>query len=71
MMATMNSQMSMPSAPQMSRGRRPKRSMDQNDTGVEHTLTRVVISEMRNALLMVPSDLKKTVPLERQPRLET
>ena len=37
--ATMNWQMSMPNAPQIRRGRRPKRSIVQNETGVEHTLT--------------------------------
>src|SRR6478609_2780547 len=38
MMAQMNSQMSIPRAPQMRSGRRPKRSMVQNDRGVEQTL---------------------------------
>lgn len=38
----------------MRRGRRPNRSMVQNETGVEQTLTRVVISEMRKGLPIVP-----------------
>lgn len=61
-MAVMNSQMSIPRAPQMSRGRRPNRSMVQNERGVEHTLTSVVISEIRNGFEMVPSVWKKVVP---------
>jgi hypothetical protein len=52
----------MPRAPQISRGRRPKRSTVQKDTGVEQTLTRVVTSEMRKAFWMVPSCWKKVVP---------
>lgn len=38
-MATMNSQIDMPTAPQMRRGRRPQLSMVQRATGVDATLT--------------------------------
>ena len=61
-MATMNWHTTMPKAPQMSSGRRPKRSMVQKEMGVEHTLTSVVMSEMRKGFWMVPSDLKKLLP---------
>jgi hypothetical protein len=56
MMAQMNSQMSMPRAPQMRRGRRPNRSMVQNESGVEQTFTSVVMSDMRKGLEMLPRD---------------
>jgi hypothetical protein len=36
--------------------------MSQNDTGVEQTLQRVVMSWMRKGLEIVPSVLKKTTP---------
>jgi hypothetical protein len=62
MAPTMNSQMSMPRAPQMSKGRRPNFSMDQNEMGVEQTLTRVVIKEIRKGLEIVPRSWKKVVP---------
>jgi len=61
-MATMNWQMTMPRAPQMSRGRRPNFSTVQKETGVEQTLTMVVIMLMRKGFLMVPSVWKKVVP---------
>jgi len=35
--------------------------MDQNEIGVEHTLTRVKIKEIRKVLLMAPVDFKKGV----------
>jgi len=61
-MATMNSQTTIPAAPQMRRGRRPKRSTVQKETGVLQTLTRVVMREIRKGLFMLPRDLKKVVP---------
>lgn len=48
MIATINWQMTIPNAPQMSRGRRPTFSILQNEIGVEKTLTRVVMSEIKN-----------------------
>lgn len=54
MMATTNWQIAMPSAPQRKRGRRPIFSMAQKEMGVENTLTRVVMREMRNGSWMVP-----------------
>ena len=62
MMATMNWQMTMPRAPQMRSGRRPNFSIVQKEIGVEQTLTRVVMREMRKGLEMVPRDSKKVVP---------
>jgi len=41
--------------------RRPKRSTVQNERGVESTLTRVKMSEMRKVLLMAPVDWRKGV----------
>lgn len=52
--ATINWQTIMPTAPQTRRGLRPKRSTVQKEIGVEHTLTKVVMSEMRKGLEMVP-----------------
>lgn len=60
--ATMNLQTTMPAAPQIRSGRRPNLSIVQNEIGVEHTLTNVVIREIRNRFLIVPSELKKLVP---------
>jgi len=54
--------MIMATAPQMSRKRRPKYSMAQNEMGVETTLTSVVTSEMKKGFEMVPSCWKKVVP---------
>jgi hypothetical protein len=53
-MATMNSQTSIPIAPYIKSARLPNRSTVQKDNGVEQTLTRVVIREMRKGLLIVP-----------------
>jgi hypothetical protein len=61
MMATRNWQISMPRAPYMRMERRPKRSTVQKDRGVEQTLTRVKISEMRKVLLMAPVDCRNGV----------
>jgi hypothetical protein len=36
--------------------------MVQNETGVEQTLTNVVIREIKNGFLIVPRELKKVVP---------
>ena len=60
--ATMNWQMTIPAAPQMRMVRRPSLSTIQKDRGVEQTLTRVVIREIKNGLLMVPREVKKDVP---------
>lgn len=62
MMPTMNCMMTMPVPPMMRILRRPKRSTVQKEMGVDKTLTRVVMREMRKGFLMVPSDLKKTLP---------
>lgn len=52
----------MPSAPQINNGRLPKRSMVQNEIGVEQTLTSVVISAMMNGDWGTPACWKKVVP---------
>lgn len=62
MMATINWQMTIPRAPQRSRGRRPILSIDQNEMGVEQTLTSVVIREIKNGFEMVPRSWKNVVP---------
>lgn len=62
MIATMNWQTTMPMAPQIMIDLRPKRSMIQNERGVEHTLTRVVIKEIKKGFLIVPRDVKNVVP---------
>lgn len=62
MIATMNSQISMPSAPQIMIDRLPTRSMMTNEIGVEQTLTSVVIKEIKKGFLIVPSCWKKVVP---------
>jgi hypothetical protein len=61
-MPTMNSHTTIPTAPQMSRGRRPNLSIVQNETGVEQTLTKVVIRDIRKVFLIVPRLSKKVVP---------
>lgn len=53
-MAMMNWHTTIPTAPQINNGRRPKRSTVQKEIGVEQTLTKVVINEIRNGLEMVP-----------------
>jgi len=60
-MATRNWQINMPRAPQKRIVRRPNRSTVQNDKGVEQTLTRVKMSEIRKVLSMAPVDCKKGV----------
>lgn len=62
MTATMYWQITMPRAPQIKRGLRPTLSMLQKEMGVEQTLTRVVMREMRKGLEIVPSCWKKVVP---------
>lgn len=62
MMPTMNCMMTIPEPPMMRILRRPKRSTVQKEMGVEQTLTRVVIREMRKGFLIVPREVKKTVP---------
>merc|ERR1711939_152099 len=47
MMATRNWQINMPKAPQTRRGRRPSFSTAQKESGVEQTLTRVKIREIK------------------------
>lgn len=42
--------------------RRPNLSTIQNEAGVEHTLTRVVMSWIKKGLSIVPRLLKKTTP---------
>jgi hypothetical protein len=59
--ATRNSQVSIPTALQMSSGRRPTSSMAQKLTGGLQTLTRVVISQMRKGLVIVPRFLKEVL----------
>lgn len=44
----------MPRAPQINSARRPNRSTVQNEIGVEQTLTKVVIKEIRKGLSIVP-----------------
>ena len=61
-MATMNSHISIPSAPQIMMVLRPNRSMIMNEIGVEQTFTRVVIKEIKNGFLIVPSCWKNVVP---------
>lgn len=61
-MATINSHTNIPKAPQIMMERRPNLSMIQKEMGVEHTLTRVVMSEIRKGLEIVPSCLKNVVP---------
>lgn len=61
MMATRNWHINMPRAPQKRMVRRPNLSTVQNDNGVEQTLTRVKMSEMRNVLSMAPVDCRKGV----------
>jgi hypothetical protein len=60
--ATMNSHINMPRAPQIRIVRLPKRSTIQKERGVEQTLTKVVIRPIRKGLLIVPSSWKKVVP---------
>ena len=62
MIATMNSQTTMPKAPQIIIVRRPNRSMIQNEIGVEQTFTSVVIKLIKNGLLIVPNAVKNVVP---------
>ena len=62
MIPTMNCMMTIPLPPMIRILRRPKRSTVQKETGVEQTLTRVVTREMRNGFLIVPREVKKTVP---------
>ena len=62
MMPTMNCMMTIPEPPMMRILRRPKRSTVQKEMGVEQTLTRVVTREMRKGFLIVPREVKKTVP---------
>ena len=62
MIPTMNCMMTIPAPPMMRILRRPKRSIVQKEMGVEQTLTRVVIREMRKGFGIVPSEVKKTVP---------
>ena len=62
MIPTMNCAMTIPVAPMMRIRRRPKRSTIQKARGVLRTLTRVVTREMRKGLLIVPREVKKTVP---------
>ena len=62
MIPTMNCIMTIPVPPMMRILRRPKRSIVQKDNGVEQTLTSVVMREMRNGFLIVPREVKKTVP---------
>jgi hypothetical protein len=50
---TMYWEITMPLPPKMSKLRRPTLSTSQNEMGVEHTLTRVVIKLMRKGLLIV------------------
>lgn len=59
--ATMNSHMSMPMAPQMSMVRRPSFSMIHTDSGVEATLTALVMMLMTKGESM-PTCWKKVVP---------
>lgn len=61
-MATMNWQTTIPRAPQRRSGRRPILSMAQKATGVEQTLTMVVIMLVRKGFLIVPRVWKKVVP---------
>lgn len=58
MMATVNWQIVIPTAPQRNRGRRPIFSIVQKEIGVENTLTRVVMRDIRNGSWMVPKSLK-------------
>jgi hypothetical protein len=60
-MATRNWQTSMPAAPYRRMERRPKRSTVQKERGVEQTLTRVKMSEIRNVFSMAPVDWRKGV----------
>jgi hypothetical protein len=60
-MAMMNSQTSMPTAPQMSNLRRPSFSIVQKDIGVLRTLTRFVMMVMVKLFLM-PTVSKNVVP---------
>ncbi len=62
MMATINSQTSIPRAPQIMIDLRPYFSMIQNEMGVEQTLTKVVIKLIKKGLLMVWSWVKNVVP---------
>ena len=62
MIPTINCIMTIPVPPMMRILRRPKRSTVQKEIGVEQTLTRVVIREMRKGFEIVPSEVKKTVP---------
>jgi hypothetical protein len=50
--AMTNSPTSMRAAPQMRRGRRPRRSIAQNETGVEATRTMLVMTVIRKGFLM-------------------
>jgi hypothetical protein len=59
---TMNSQITIPKAPQMRIVRRPYLSMIQKEIGVEQTLTRVVTSWIKKGFEMVPNSWKKVVP---------
>ena len=61
MMATRNSQMHMTTAPQMSSGRRPKRSIAHMPGRVMKTLTMLVATWVRKGFLM-PELRKKEVP---------
>jgi hypothetical protein len=51
--ATINSQISIPRAPQIMIDLLPTFSIIKNEIGVEHTLTNVVIKLIRKGLLMV------------------
>ena len=62
MIATINCIMTIPVPPMMRILRRPKRSTVQKEIGVEQTLTSVVTREMRKGFLIVPREVKKTVP---------
>jgi hypothetical protein len=59
---TMSCEIAMQEPPMSKILRRPKRSTIQNETGVEHELTREVMSWIRKGLSMVPRLLKKTTP---------
>jgi hypothetical protein len=59
---TMNSQTTIPKAPQIRIERRPNFSMIQKEIGVEQTFTRVVTRLIKKGCLMVPSSWKKVVP---------
>jgi hypothetical protein len=59
--ATRNWQISIPRAPHSRIVRRPNLSTVQKERGVDRTLTRVKISDIRNVFSMAPVDLRKGV----------